>query len=404
MRNKKKQPVGDVVPEQIASSESVSTEPVAEPSAPAAVPATVEEAEPALNESAVAAVAAEHANDARTEVKPEVQSDAELTPAPQAQDGKPAVYGDKVLTKSQKKKRTALRWSLMIGGIILMSFSVYFFQTPNEFTLGGMAGLALILSSFITPLVPFLSYEVILAIINVLLLIIGLIVLGKQCTVKTIFCSLFYTGLIYLFQYFHVIEEINAAVGNVDANGNALTTLTNQPLLELVYAILLFGIGGALVFNSGASSGGTDIIALILKKYTRLNVGMALMIIDMVIVLISFYTFDVDKGLFSVLGLFTKSFLLDSVIESIGKTKYITVITENVDVISDYILKVINHGYTMYDAEGGYTHNKKKVLVTVCKRNEALKIKMKLHEVDPTAFVIITDANEILGKGFGGTL
>ena len=159
----------------------------------------------------------------------------------------------------------------MIGGIILMSFSVYFFQTPNEFTLGGMAGLALILSSFITPLVPFLSYEVILAIINVLLLIIGLIVLGKQCTVKTIFCSLFYTGLIYLFQYFHVIEEINAAVGNFDANGNALTTLTNQPLLELVYAILLFGIGGALVFNSGASSGGTDIIALILKKYTRLN-------------------------------------------------------------------------------------------------------------------------------------
>ena len=89
MRNKKKQPVGDVVPEQIAPSESVSTEPVAEPSAPAAVPATVEEAEPALNESAVAAVAAEHANDARTEVKPEVQSDAELTPAPQAQDGNP---------------------------------------------------------------------------------------------------------------------------------------------------------------------------------------------------------------------------------------------------------------------------------------------------------------------------
>ncbi|MDE7082983.1 MAG: YitT family protein [Clostridia bacterium] len=324
---------------------------------------------------------------------------SELPSQPQAKDGKPVVYGDKVLTKSQKQKRTALRWSLMIGGIILMSFSVYFFQTPNEFTLGGMAGLALVLSSFITPAVPFLSYEVILAIINVLLLIIGLIVLGKQCTVKTIFCSLLYTGIIFLFEHFKIISLINEVAGRAGA-----ATLTDQPLLELVYAILLFGIGGALVFNSGASSGGTDIIALILKKYTRLNVGMALMIIDMIIVLISFYTFTVDKGLFSVLGLFTKSFLLDGVIESIGKTKYITVITENVEVISDYILKVINHGYTMYDAEGGYTHNKKKVLVTVCKRNEALKIKMKLHEVDPTAFVIITDANEILGKGFGGTL
>ena len=155
--------------------------------------------------------------------------------------------------------------------------------------------------------------------------------------------------------------------------------------MELVYAILLFGIGGAIVFNCGASSGGTDIIALILKKFTRLNVGMALMIIDMVIVLISCYTFSLEIGLFSVLGLFTKSFLLDGVIESLGKTKYITIITENHDIISDYILKVINHGYTIYDAEGGYTHKPKKVLVTVCKRNEALKLKMKIHQVDPTA-------------------
>ena len=183
-----------------------------------------------------------------------------------------------------------------------------------------------------------------------------------------------------------------------------MTTLTDQPLLELIYAILLFGVGGALIFNCGASSGGTDIIALILKKYTRLNVGMALMLIDFLIVCISFYTFDVSSALFSLLGLFTKSFLLDSVIENIGKTKYITIITPNPEIISDYILKVINHGYTVYDAEGGYTHQKKKVVVTVCKRSEALKLKMYIHSADPAAFVIITDANEILGKGFGGTI
>lgn len=283
---------------------------------------------------------------------------------------------------------------LLSFGIILMSFSVYFFQTPNHFTLGGIAGLALVLGEFIP-----LDYEILMAIINVALLILGLIILGKQCTVRTIFCSLFYTGIIWLFEYFDIIEHINEAAGRVGA-----ATLTDEPLMELVYAILLFGIGGAIVFNCGASSGGTDIIALILKKFTRLNVGMALMIIDMVIVLISCYTFSLEIGLFSVLGLFTKSFLLDGVIESLGKTKYITIITENHDIISDYILKVINHGYTIYDAEGGYTHKPKKVLVTVCKRNEALKLKMKIHQVDPTAFVIITDANEILGKGFGGTI
>lgn len=343
------------------------------------------------------ATAQEDASPENTEIPENAAQVAESETAASADAAaaaQPVVYGDKVLTKSQKKKRAVLRWVLLSFGIILMSFSVYFFQTPNHFTLGGIAGLALVLGEFIP-----LDYEILMAIINVALLILGLIILGKQCTVRTIFCSLFYTGIIRLFEYFDIIEHINEAAGRVGA-----ATLTDEPLMELVYAILLFGIGGAIVFNCGASSGGTDIIALILKKFTRLNVGMALMIIDMVIVLISCYTFSLEIGLFSVLGLFTKSFLLDGVIESLGKTKYITIITENHDIISDYILKVINHGYTIYDAEGGYTHKPKKVLVTVCKRNEALKLKMKIHQVDPTAFVIITDANEILGKGFGGTI
>lgn len=343
------------------------------------------------------ATAQEDASPENTEIPENAAQVAESETAASADAAaaaQPVVYGDKVLTKSQKKKRAVLRWVLLSFGIILMSFSVYFFHTPNHFTLGGIAGLALVLGEFIP-----LDYEILMAIINVALLILGLIILGKQCTVRTIFCSLFYTGIIWLFEYFDIIEHINEAAGRVGA-----ATLTDEPLMELVYAILLFGIGGAIVFNCGASSGGTDIIALILKKFTRLNVGMALMIIDMVIVLISCYTFSLEIGLFSVLGLFTKSFLLDGVIESLGKTKYITIITENHDIISDYILKVINHGYTIYDAEGGYTHKPKKVLVTVCKRNEALKLKMKIHQVDPTAFVIITDANEILGKGFGGTI
>lgn len=313
-----------------------------------------------------------------------------------ANDGepiKPVIYGDKILTPAQEKKRTVLRWVILLIGITMMSFSVYFFQKPYDFTLGGIAGIAMILSSFITEHVSFLTYDVIMAIINVALLIIGLIILGKQCTVRTVFCSLYYTGVIALFEHFDVL-------GRITETGK----LTNEPLLALVYAILLFGIGGALVFNCGSSSGGTDIIALILKKYTNINVGMALMIIDMIVVLVSFYSYSVECALFSVMGLFTKSFLLDGVIESIGKTKYITIITENPEVIAEYILKVIKHGYTIYDAEGGYSHNKKKVIVTICKRNEALKLKTKIHEVDPSSFVIITDANEILGKGFGGTL
>lgn len=337
---------------------------------------------------------------APTEEKAAVET-THITP-----DGKAGVLVEgKVITKKERNLRIAKRWILMTFGAIMMAASVYFFQNPNRFTLGGMAGLAIVLSELIG--VKFLSYDVIMIILNVILLVVGLIVLGKQCTVRTIYCTLLYTGLVMLFEYLDLIGLINSATGKVAEDGAILTTLTDEPFLELCYAILLFGVGGAVIFNCGASTGGTDIIALILKKFTRLNVGFALMLIDFAVVCISFYTFfnlGMQVGLYSLLGLFTKSFLLDGVIENMAKTKYITVVTNQPQEIGEFILKSVQHSYTMYDAEGGYTHERKKVLVTVCKRSEALKIKLKVKQVDPHAFVIITDANEIIGKGFGGTI
>lgn len=305
-------------------------------------------------------------------------------------------YSEEIkLTPAQKRMRTVLRWLLMTGGILMMAISVYFFQTPNNFTLGGVAGIALLLANATADAAPFLTQGVYIAIINVFLLALGLVILGKQCTIRTIYCSLLYTLAIWVFEL----------IFGPDGQPVKLALpMTDQPFMELCYAILFFGLGGALVFNCGSTSGGTDIIALILKKYTKLNVGVALMLIDFIVVCISFATFTMQSALYSLLGLFAKSFLLDSIIESIGKTKYITIITSHPELISEYILKVINHGYTVYDAEGGYTGEPKKVMVTVCKRSEALKLKQQVKTVDPSAFVIITDANEILGKGFGGTI
>lgn len=293
------------------------------------------------------------------------------------------------LTPKQRKLRTALRWLLMNIGALMMSVSVYFFQVPNNFTLGGVGGISIILADYIP-----ISQATILAIINALLIIIGLIILGRQCTLRTIWCCAVYSLEIWLFERFVPLSCPVTALNGGEA----------QTFLELVYAILLMGIGGALIFNCGASSGGTDIIALILKKYTRINVGMALLCVDLIVVCASFFTFTINVTLFSLLGLFAKAVLLDSVIENIGKTKYITIITTHPEIISEYILQVIKHGYTVYDAEGGYTGEPKKVMVTVCKRGEALRLKQKVKTVDPGAFVIITDANEILGKGFGGTI
>ena len=312
----------------------------------------------------------------------------------------PKRSGDLEPTKAQIRRRTALRWILMTVGTLMMAASVFFFQTPNGITVGGVAGVALILSEVID--VPFLTQGVFIAIINVILIIIGLIILGKQCTVRTIYCSLLYTGVIW------GLEQLIGPNGQPIYLEFPLTksavTGESEKFMELCYAILLYGIGGALIFNCGSTSGGTDIIAMILKKYSKLNVGISLLIIDFVVVCTTFRPSSPDILLYSMLGLFAKNFLLDGVIEGIGKTKYITIITKRPDEIADYIINTVKHSYTIYDAEGGYSKEPKKIMITVCKRSEALKLKTKVKQVDPEAFVIITDANEILGKGFGGTI
>lgn len=311
------------------------------------------------------------------------------------------LFGGRPLTLREQRLRLALSFALMTLGVIMMSISVYFFQVPNGFTFGGVAGMAIVLSKIIQ--VKWLSQGVIMTIINVFLLILGLIILGKQCTIKTIYCSLLYTGVIWLFEFLDILGKITGIPTPV---GGTPATITNgDPFLEFIYMIFFFGVGAALVFNCGASTGGTDIIALILKKFTHLNVGMALMIIDLLVVCASIFVFEsLTIALYSFMALIAKSFLLDGVIESMVRTKYITIITTKPDEISKYILEVIQHGCTQYEGKGAYTKEAKSILITICRRSEAMRLKQQVKELDPDAFVIITDANEILGKGFGGTI
>ena len=164
--------------------------------------------------------------------------------------------------------------------------------------------------------------------------------------------------------------------------------------------MLLTGISTAILFNCRASSGGTDIVALIIKKYAKLDIGKAMVVPDLAIACSTFFIFDITTGLFSILGLFFKSFLVDGVIESIGKSKFVTIITSTPERVTPFIIEGLHRSYTSYKATGGYTGEEKTVLLTVCNRREAVKLKIKIHVADPSAFVIMTDTNEILGKGF----
>ena len=138
------------------------------------------------------------------------------------------------------------------------------------------------------------------------------------------------------------------------------------------------------------------------KKYTKMNVGRALLVSDFLIAATTFFVIGVEAGLYSVLGLFAKAFLIDSLIESINLCKSFTIITTKPDEIEDYIMNTLHRGVTAYDATGTYTHESRKVLMTVCRRSDAVKLKTVVKDLDPQSFVIVTNTSEIIGKGFRG--
>jgi len=177
-----------------------------------------------------------------------------------------------------------------------------------------------------------------------------------------------------------------------------------QPLLELVFSFMLLAVCSAIFFFMDASSGGTDIIALILKKYTNVSIGMALLLVDFAVVVISFFVYNPTVGLFSFAGFLAKSFFIDSVIESLNLCKYFTIVSDNADTICDYIHKELNHSATIMSAEGSYSHEPKKVIMTVVNRDQALKLRKFVRSVEPHAFMMITNSSEIIGKGFRNTM
>lgn len=268
---------------------------------------------------------------------------------------------------------------LMTLGCILLAFGVYFFKIPNGFATGGVTGVATVLAKII-PVTP----GVLIWGFNIALMIIGFIFLGRQNGIKTVYCSMFYSAITYLLELLIPLTS----------------PLTDQPFLELVYAMLLTSIGSAMIFNANASSGGTDIVALILKKYTAIDVGKALLIVDFFVAASSFAVFGIKTGLYSLLGLFAKAFIVDAVIENLNTCKYFVVITGEREKISEFIIKNLHHGVTVSTVIGEYTKEEKTMIHTVCKRSEAVRLRSKIKEIDSHAFIIITTSSEIIGRGF----
>ena len=283
------------------------------------------------------------------------------------------------------KKKSVRQYIEMTIGIIMMAVGVYFFKIPNGFSTGGVSGIATVLGKvFSEKQLGFLTPGTIIIILNVLLLLVGYIFLGRSFGIKTVYCSLVYSGIVWVLERVIPLSE----------------PLTQQPFMELIYGIMLNGIGSGIIFHAEGSSGGTDILALILKKYTSINVGKALLCFDTLIAASSFFVFGMTAGLFSVMGLFLKAFLVDTVIESMDVCKSFTIVTTHPDEIVKYIIEDMKHSATEAEARGAYTGEAKTLIFTSCKRIEAVRLKKKIYEIDPNAFVTVQSTSEIIGRGF----
>lgn len=282
------------------------------------------------------------------------------------------------MTKAQKV--TVREWLYITAGILVMAAGIYFFKFPNHFSTGGVTGIAIVLGHYI----PSVSPATLVTIINIFLLILGFAVLGRSFGIRTVYASLLLSGTL----------ELLEAVCPMSA------PMTSQPLVELMFAVGLPAVGSAILFNLGASSGGTDILAMILRKYTAMNIGIALLCSDIVITVSACFAFGMETGLFSILGLIIKSLFMDLVTDNLKTKKCFQIITSDPVPIEQFITKNLHRGATRLHGEGSFTHEGKTVLLTVVSRHEAVLLRNYIRTQDPAAFLIITSSTEIIGKGF----
>ena len=279
--------------------------------------------------------------------------------------------------------KTMFEYAFISFAILLMDVGIYVFKFPNHFSFGGVSGLAVVLNE-ITGVAPGLINLV----INFVLLIIGFFVLGKGFGIKTTYATVLSSVILSVMEVLFPLSK----------------PLTNQPLLELLYAIALPAVASAMLFYVSASSGGTDIIAMIFKKYSTFDIGTTLILTDVVFVAMSFWVFDIHTGLFSVCGLVTKSIFVDHALDQMKLSKYFTIICNDPEPICAFIRDTLNRSATIYSAQGIYTHEGKTIILCALDPRQAVILERFIQKTEPAAFIMVTKSNETIGKGFHLTM
>lgn len=285
--------------------------------------------------------------------------------------------------KSAKKifTRENVLWFLLLNfGLVLLAAGVHFFKSPNHFAMGGTSGISIIAAS----LLPHMDVGTFMFIINGVLIVLGLVFLGRSVIGSTLYSSMALSFFIWVLERVAPMER----------------PFTDDTFLELCYAVILPAAGSAIIFNIGSSSGGTDILAMILAKYTSLEIGKALLVSDFCIALFAGGLYGVCTGLYCVLGLLAKAFVVDGVIDGINVRKMMTIVSVKQEEINDFIMHTLHRGATVYEAHGAFSGHGEQVITTVLNRREAVALRNFIRKTDPGAFITIVNSSETIGKGF----
>lgn len=283
-------------------------------------------------------------------------------------------------TMREKVIKYVKQYGMITLSISIMSVGVYFFKFPNNFVFGGVTGTAALVAK-LTPM----SASAFSSAANILLLVVGLIFLGKQFAMTTGYAS--FVMSIELM----VLEKV------CPLNG----PLSDQPMLDLIFAIALPAIASALLFNVGASSGGTDVIALIVEKYTHVHsIAVALFLTDLFMVVAACFVFDLYTALYSFVGLTVKSLVIDAVLEKIKMCKAILIVCDDKDPICGFVMRELVRGATYTPCFGAYTDKPHYIIYTTLTRHEADQLQDFIHKEHLNAFMSMLSTTEVFGKGF----
>ena len=263
-------------------------------------------------------------------------------------------------------------------GVALTAIALEYFFFPNDIASGGVSGIALVVNDLIN-----IEISIIVFILNALLFIVAFFVLGKSFGAKSLYATVMLSVFMWIIENFFTPGVI-----------------TDDMFLSSFFGSVILAMGVAIVFNQGASTGGTSIIAAIIDKYTGVGVGTGILMTDSIVSVIAISAFGVEKGLFGFFSVIIIGVLVDKFIDGFNTCKQVFIITKNEKKIIQHITKEIDRGCTILNAEGGYSGDEVKVVYCVLDNKQFIALKKFIKEEEPDAFITVNESNEVLGVGF----